>query len=215
MKLKILLVDDHNLFRQGLLTMLSDLNTVEVVAQTSNGRTAITLARKLKPDMVLMDINMPDLNGIDCAQKLREEFPHIKIIILSMYSDRQLVIGALRAGVAGYLLKDCDFEELKRAIQAVNNNETFLSPKVAGTVVKGYMDKLVQLDDSSLGVLTVREREILQLIAEGNSTRQMAEKINLSTKTIEYHRRNIMDKLDIHNTAELTKFAIREKITSL
>lgn len=215
MKTKILLVDDHNILREGLFVMLEALNSIDVVAQASDGRTAISLTRKFNPDIVLMDINMPGLNGIDCAQKLKEEFPNLKIIILSMHSDRQLVIGALRAGISGYLLKDCDFEELKRAIQTVNANETYLSPQITGTVVKGYMDKLIQLDDSSLGILTVREREILQLVAEGNSTRQMAEKINLSTKTIEYHRRNIMEKLDIHNTAELTKFAIREKLTTL
>ena len=132
-----------------------------------------------------------------------------------MYSDRQLVVGALRAGARGYLLKDCDFEELKRAIQTVINDDTFLSPKITDTVVKGYLDKLIQMDDSDLGVLTVREREILQLIAEGHSTQQMADKLHLSAKTIEYHRRNIMDKLDIHNIAELTKFAIREKLTTL
>lgn len=212
---KILIVDDHNIFREGLLTMLGMLDYIEIVGHASNGRSAISLTRKTNPDMVLMDINMPDLNGIDCAQKLMEEFPNLKIIILSMYSDRQLVVGALRAGVRGYLLKDCDFEELKRAIQTVINDDTFLSPKITDTVVKGYLDKLIQMDDSDLGVLTVREREILQLIAEGHRTQQMADKVHLSAKTIEYHRRNIMDKLDIHNIAELTKFAIREKLTTL
>lgn len=215
MTIKILLVDDHKLFREGVRSMLSGQPGLEIVSEAGDGRTALKLVRRHQPDVVLIDIDMPDLNGIDCAHLILEEFPATKVIILSMHSDRQLVIGAVRAGVSGYLLKDCDFEDLTRAIETVTRNQTYLSPKIADTVVRGYMEKLVQLDDSPLGVLTVREREVLQLIAEGKSTKSIAEMLNLSPKTVEYHRRNIMEKLDLHNTAELTRYAIREKLIIL
>ena len=215
MSVKILLADDHQIIREGLRSLIEKQPGMEVVAQVENGRTAIKLTRKIKPDVIVMDINMPDMNGIDATRQIVAEFPGIKIIAFSMHSDHQFVAGALKAGVSGYLLKDSAFEELARAIRTVVANQTYLSPKIAVDVVKDYVEKLVDDRTGAPSILTNREREVIQLYAEGHATKQIAERLYVSIKTVETHRRNIMKKLDIRSIADLTKFAIREGLTSL
>jgi DNA-binding NarL/FixJ family response regulator len=215
MSVKILLADDHQIVREGLRSLIEKQPGMEVVAEVENGRTDIKLTRKIKPDVIVMDINMPDMNGIDATRQIVAEFPGIKIIAFSMHSDHQFVAGALKAGVSGYLLKDSAFEELVRAIRTVVANQTYLSPKIAVDVVKSYVEKLGADRTAAPSILTNREREVIQLYAEGHTTKHIAERLYVSIKTVETHRRNIMKKLDIRSIADLTKFAIREGLTSL
>ncbi len=213
--LKILLVDDHKIMREGLKSLLAKETGMEVIAEAENGRMAVQLVRKLKPDVVVMDINMPDLNGIEATCQIMAESPDTKVIGLSMHSDRRFVSGMLKSGATGYLLKDCAFEELASAIQSVAANQTYLSPRVTGTVVQDYVHHLSAEEKPDAPTLTPREREVLQLIAEGKKTKEIAGLLNVSVKTVETHRRHIMEKLDIRSIAELTKFAIREGMTFL
>ena len=215
MSIRVLLADDHKITRQGLRSLLEKQKDVEVVAEAENGRTAVRLAAELAPDVVIMDITMPDLNGIEAARQILSESPDIKIIALSMHSDTLFVTEMLKSGAAGYLLKDCAFEELARAIKTVVENKTYLSPSISGIVVDDYIHRLSKADFSGSEVLSDREREVLQLMAEGNSTKKIAQKLHISVKTVETHRRQIMNKLDIHTVAELTKYAIRKGLTSL
>ncbi len=213
--LRILLADDHKIIRDGLRSLLNAQNGMEVAAEAENGRAAVKLARKLKPDVIIMDISMPDLNGIEASRQIVEENPGAKIIALSMHVDRRYVVGMFEAGVSGYLLKDCAFEELSTAIHTVMKNQVYLSPKITGTVIKDYVYHLSNDKNSFSVKLSPREREVLQLIAEGINTKTIASRLNLSIKTVETHRRNIMEKLDVHSVAELTKFAIREGLTTV
>ena len=215
MTAKILLTDDHRMMREGLRSLISKQPGLEVVGEADNGRAAIQLARKLKPDLIIMDINMPDLNGIDAATQIIGEFPGIRIIGLSMFSDKRFVNGMLKAGVSGYLLKDCAFEELATAIKSVIAGQIYISPRVAGTIVKDYVERISEQDAASSDHLSTREREVLQLIAEGKKTKDIATKLNISVKTVETHRQQIMRKLNTFSVAELTKIAIREGLTDL
>jgi DNA-binding NarL/FixJ family response regulator len=215
MSVKILLADDHQIMRDGLRSLIEQQHGMEVVAEAENGRAAVKLTRKFRPDVIVMDINMPDLNGIDATRQIVAEFPGTKVIAFSMHTDHQFVVGALKAGVSGYLQKDSAFEELERAIRTVISNQTYLSPKIAGDVVGGYVEKLVADESAAPASLTDREREVAQLYAEGHTTKQIADCLNLSVKTVETHRRHIMEKLNVTSIAELTKFAIREGLTTL
>lgn len=215
MSIRILLADDHKITRQGLRSLLEKQPDMEVVAEAEEGRTAVRLVRELLPDVVIMDVTMPDLNGIEATRQIIGKFGDIKIIALSMHSDTLFVSEMLKSGASGYLLKDCAFEELARAIRTVVANKTYLSPSISGVVVDDYLHRLSKADFSGSEILTNREREVLQLIAEGKSTKQTALKLHISAKTIETHRRQLMNKLDIHTVAELTKYAIRKGLTSL
>jgi len=214
-KIRILLADDHKIMREGLRSLLEKESDLEVVAEAENGRRAVQLTLKFKPHIVIMDISMPDLNGIEATRQIIGELPDVKIICLSMHSDRRFVAGILKAGASGYLLKDCAFEELVYAVRTVVANRTYLSPAIADIVVEDYLRQLSRPDSSVSSVLTPREREVLQLLAEGWSTKQIASHLHVSFKTIETHRRQIMDKLGVHSIAELTKYAVREGLTSL
>ena len=215
MSTRIILAEDHRITREGLLNMLKVRPEMEVIGEAENGREAVRLARELTPDLVIMDVTMPDLNGIDATRIITSDYKSIKVIALSMYSDKQFVQGMIHAGASGYLLKDCAFEELVNAIRAVVDGNTYLSPGIAGVVVQDYLTKLSSNSSSASSVLTIREREVLQLIAEGKSTKVIASQLNLSVKTIETHRRQMMEKLGIFSVAGLTKYAIREGLTSL
>jgi DNA-binding NarL/FixJ family response regulator len=215
MSIKILLVDDHKIILDGLRVLIEKEPGMEVVAEAENGRTALKLTGEFRPNVIVMDINMPDLNGIDATRQIVEEFPGTKVIAFSMYSDRQFVIGMLKAGVTGYLLKDHAFEELVRAIRTVVENKAYICPEIAGTLINDYKKTILREAASALTALTGREREVLQLLAEGRPTRQIADGLNVSVKTVETHRRNIMGKLNIYSVAELTKLAIKEGLTSL
>ena len=215
MSLRILLADDHRIMREGLRSLLEKLPGMEVIAEADNGRTTVQLSRKLKPDVVVMDIAMPDLNGIEATRQIVTETPSVKVTALSMLSDTKFVREMLSAGASGYLLKDSAFEELGNALHTVMKNQTYLSPKIASLVVKDYLGTLLIKDSSVAPVLTNREREIIQLFAEGKTTKEIASCFSLSIKTIETHRKRIMDKLGFSSIAELTKYAIREGLTSL
>ena len=215
MSVKIILADDHRIMREGLRALLEKQSGMEVIAEAEDGRTTVDLAHELKPDVVVIDISMPDLNGIDATRQIISASPHIKVIALSMHSDRKFVREMLAAGASGYLLKDSAFEELGAALAAVINNQTYLSPKIADTVVRDYLGKIDTTESKTSPTLTHREREVLQLLAEGRTTKEIASKLCVSIKTIETHRKQIMEKVGLNSVAELTKYAIREGLTSL
>lgn len=214
MKIRVLIADDHRIFRQGLRSLLESQPDVEVLGEAENGRTLIKMARQLDPDLVILDVAMPEMNGIDAAHKIRELGSGTKILALSMHSDSRFVTQMLKAGADGYLLKDCAFNELTDAMQTVLQNRVYLSPGVTDLVVRAYLESAGE-DGRTSTALTSREREILQLIAEGKNTLEIAGLLNISGKTVDTHRRQIMRKLDLHSVAELTKYAIREGITIL
>jgi DNA-binding NarL/FixJ family response regulator len=211
----ILVVDDHKILRQGLRTLLAREPDMEVVAEAEDGRGAVRLVRELAPQVVIMDVGMPDLNGIEATRQVLQESPETKVIALSMHSDRRFVTNMIKAGASGYLLKDSAFEELATAIRVVMARKTYLSHEIAHVVVKDYVQGGSKNDLSVFSVLSPREREVLQLMAEGKTNRVIAETLNVSLKTVESHRQQIMNKLEIHNIVDLTKYAIREGLASL
>ena len=215
MSIGILLADDHQLFRDGLRSLLENQADLEVVAEAEDGRAAVQQAQELKPDIVVMDVSMPDLNGMEATRQVVRRAPRTKVLALSMHSDRRFVEGMLKAGAHGYLLKDCANEEFIRAIRTVASGQTYLNSAVAGEVVEGYVHKKGPEASAASEILTAREREVLQLVAEGLMTKEIARKLNISVKTADTHRQQIMNKLNIHNVADLTKFAVREGLTSL
>ena len=215
MPYRILLADDHKIIRDGLRSLLEKETDMVVAGEAENGRKALQLTRKLNPDVIIMDVSMPDLNGIDAARQILGEQPGVKVVALSMHSEKQFVEGMLRAGVSGYLLKDTAFEELVKAIRIVCANKKYLSPDITDIVLQDYLHPAAANDDKPDVLLTNREREVLQLIAEGRTTRKTADKLHISIKTVETHRKNIMEKLNLRTVAELTKYAVREGITSL
>jgi two-component system response regulator NreC len=215
MIIKILLADDHKIIREGLRSLLEKQTDMEVVAEAQDGFTTVRLVQKLAPNVVIMDIGMPEMNGIDATRQIIHESPGVKVIALSMHSDRRFVLQMLKAGASGYLLKDSAFEELITAIHTVVMGQPYLSPKVTDVVVKEYLHGLAKHETTVFTALTAREREVLQLLAEGKTTKQIASALTVSVKTIETHRQQLMEKLNIHSIAELTKYAIREGLTSL
>jgi DNA-binding NarL/FixJ family response regulator len=215
MSTKVLIADDHKIVREGLKALIDKQESMQVVAEADNGLEAVRLARKLQPDVVIMDLGMPQMNGIEATREVTAHEPGIKVIALSMHSDKRFVLQMIKAGASGYVLKDSAFEELITAIKTVVSNQSYLSPKITDVVIKDYVQTLSKGDVSAFSVLTAREREVLQLLAEGRSTKEIAASLSVSVKTVETHRQQIMDKLDIHSVAELTKYAIREGLTSL
>ena len=216
---KILLVDDHEITRNGLSALIEKQPEMEVVGEAENGQDAVGLVEDLAPDVVIMDISMPDLNGIDASRQILALSPSTKVIALSMYSDKRYVEGMLSAGVSGYLEKSCAFDELVQAILVVVSGKAYLSPNIADIVMKDYAQKRTGADveDASLPEmrLSSREREVLQLLAEGDSSVQIAAKLYISIKTVSTHRRHIMEKLKLNNLADLIKLALREGLTSI
>jgi two-component system response regulator NreC len=216
MSIRVLIADDHKIMLAGLRSILEKQTDFEVVGEADNGRKAVQMAQEKKPDVVVMDVSMPDLNGIEATKQIIASLPETRVIALSMHSDKRFVMGMLRAGASGYLLKDCASQELANAIVQVARGKKYLSPEITGVVINDFL-----LGGSSEEVaiaasqLSPREREVLQLIAEGWSTKQIASHLYVSIKTIETHRRQIMKKLDLHSIADLTKYAIREGLTSI
>ncbi len=215
MNIKIILADEHKIIREGLRNLIEKQIGFEVIAEAEDGLIAVKEAKKLAPDVVVMDIGMPGLNGIEATRQILADSPQAKIIALSMHSERHFVSEMLKAGASAYLLKDSAFEELVQAIRASRANKIYLSPSIADKVIKDYITHIPGENFSAFSILTKREREILQLIAEGKSTKEIASLLFISIKTIETHRQNIMEKLDLRSVAELTKYAIREGLTSL
>ena len=215
MSMRIILADDHKIIRDGLRSLLEQEEDIEVVAQAKTGHETIELVAKFVPNVVIMDIAMPDMNGIEATRHIINNFENVKIIALSMHSDRKFVIEMLKAGASGYLLKNCAFEELANAIRTVIAGKTYLSPSITDVVVDNYVRGSGDNAPSVFSVLTRREREVLQLLAESKTTKQVAIILHISPKTVETHRLKIMKKLDLNNVAALTKYAIREGLTSL
>jgi two-component system response regulator NreC len=213
--MKIIIADDHKIFRQGLRNLFEQKLGATVIAESGDGLSTVELCNQHHPDIVIMDITMPRLNGIEAARQIKRDIPGIGIIMLSMHSDMRFIIESLRAGASGYLLKESAFEELALAISTVKANRIYLSSEIADTIIKDYLAQRSQSEATAFSILTAREREILQLIAEGKTTKEIAAHHGLSIKTVESHRQQIMDKLNLHSVAQLTKFAIREGITGL
>jgi DNA-binding NarL/FixJ family response regulator len=218
--IRVILADDHALVRAGIKSLISNFSMIEVIAEADNGREAIKLIEEHEPDLVLLDIAMPELNGLEVVARISKELSNVRIIILSMHANEEYVVQALRAGASGYLLKDSAPTELEFAIGAVMRGETYLSPAISKHVVDTYLRRITdtvkekESDPDAFTHLTSRQREILQLIAEGNSTKEIANKLNVSIKTVETHRMQLMDRLGIHDVAGLVRYAIRTGIIS-
>ncbi len=210
---RILIVDDHKIIRDGLRLLVEREPDLCVIGEADNGRDACEMVRSTVPHVLLMDVGMPEMNGMEATRRIHEEFPAIRILALTMHADRQYLQEMLRAGAAGYLLKDCASEELVKAIRIVLDGQTYLSPQVAGTIVDDWVRH--EPGPPMLASLTPREREVLQMIAEGYIARAIGARIGVSTKTVETHRKHIMTKLGARSVAELTRIAIREGVTPL
>lgn len=215
MTVRILLVDDHKILREGLHSMLEKQADIEVVGEAGDGAMAIRLARELKPDVIVMDVEMHGMDGIDATRWISQEIRDAKIVALSMYPKKSFVIEMLKAGAAGYILKEYAFSELVNAINTVMADEIYLCPKVASIVVGSYVRSQLEPGSSSGTLLTSREREVLKLLAEGKPSKEVALLLNVSIKTVDACRRLIMQKLNVRSVAELVKYAIREGLTSL
>lgn len=211
----ILLADDHKIMREGLRALIEKDSHFEIVGQTEDGRTTVKLAQELTPDIIIMDIGMPDLNGIEATRRIKAILPKTRVIGLSMYYDKRFVAEMMEAGASGYLRKDCALDELVTAIQVVTKNETYVSPRIPGLAVRRHGNHLPKITKAGIARLTDRQREVLQSLSEGNGTKQIASALRISIKTVETHVLNIKEKLDIHSTAELTRYAIREGLTFL
>lgn len=218
--LRVMLVDDHNLVRAGFRALLGHISGVEIVAEAENGRSALELACSLKPDVVLMDIALPDINGLEVATQIMAACPGIRVMLLSMYDNEEYVLEALRINAAGYLLKDAGPAELELALSAVANGEAYLSPAISRRVIDGYARRVkftapsTHPEDGTTVTLTGRQSEVLKLIAEGLTTKEIAQRLELSVKTIETHRTQLMKELDIHDIAGLVRYAIRIGLVS-
>jgi DNA-binding NarL/FixJ family response regulator len=215
MSIRIVLCDDHQIIREGLRSLLEKQKDMAVVGEGTNGHDAIRLASESNPNVIVLDVSMPDLNGIGAAQRLHESHPNLKILALSMHSDKHFVTGMLEAGASGYMLKDCAFSELVNAIRTLMGGGLYISPRIAGNVLKEFALRVNPSRKMDRVDLSDREKEILQLIAEGHSTKKISSILHISVKTVETHRQHIMQKIGDHNVASLTKYAIREGLTSL
>ena len=222
--LRVILVDDHNLVRAGFRSLLENIPEVEIVAEADNGYSALELIRAHKPDMVLMDIALPDITGLDVTARVTQEYPSIKVVLLSMYDNEEYVLRAMEIGAAGYLLKDADASEFELAIHAIANGKAYLSPAISSRVIESYQARVstpkqpITLptgpQNHADSPLTTRQREVLRLIAEGFTTKEIAQQLNLSVKTVDAHRTQLMRELDIHDIAGLVRYAIRIGLVS-
>ncbi len=215
MEIRILVADKHRVVREAICSLLRNEFGMDIVGEAEDGRTAVQLARELRPDVIIMETSMPNLNGIEATRQIVHELPDVKVIALSAHSDRRSVCEMLKAGALGYLPKHCAFQELVSAIQNVVANRTYLSSHISRIVIEEYLHHAAEQGQSAYSVLTDREREVLQLIAEGKSTKVIARELYVSPKTIEWHRSQLMKKLSIDSVAELVKYAISEGLTSI
>lgn len=214
-KIKVLIADDHTILRQGIKALLDNQAGIEVIGEAKDGREALTLIERLLPDVILMDIAMPGLNGLEATRRIKKKFPGIKVLVLTMYTNEEYVFQILQAGANGYLVKETAFQDLISAIKAVHRDEAFMSPSISKKVINRYTQRVREANATTGDMLTTREREILQLIAEGSSSKKIAEALFISPKTVETHRTHIMDKLNIHNRTDLIKYAIRTGIVDI
>jgi DNA-binding NarL/FixJ family response regulator len=214
MKLRVLLVDDHQLMREGLRRILENTPGIDVVGEAEDGRAALAAAAEVRPDVVVMDVGMHGLNGIEATQRLRENHPEIKVVALSAHADKRYVRNMVRAGASAYVLKESASDDLLRAVRAAALGEHYLSPRITGCLLESWTAPIPE-SPSAHDVLGSREREVLRLLAEGETSKEIASQLSLSVKTVETHRRNITQKVGLHSIAELTKYAVREGLTSL
>jgi len=214
MKTRILLADDHKILREGLRLLIEKESELELVGEADNGKTAVQMVCDLKPDVVIMDIAMPEINGIEATRQIKAKVPDVKVIALSMYADKRYVLGMLQAGASGYLLKDSAFNEIVTAILSVKSNHIYLSPVITKVAIDDYIKHKAQDEELIDSSLSPREREVLKLLTSGMNTKQIAAELCVSTKTIDTHRQRIMKKLDIHNMVDLTKYTIRMGFSS-
>lgn len=218
MSVKVILADDHQMFREGLRSLIEPQIDIELIAEAEDGRSIIKLLQKLSPDVIIMDVSMPGLNGIEATRQIKATYADVKVIALSMHSNRRYVIEMLKAGASGYLLKDCAVKELCDAIRIVAAGQIYLNPRINTLVVNDYLQYLSDntvAEFANSSVLSAREREVLQLLAEGKRTKEIASILHISIKTVERHRQNIIGKLNLSSIAELTKYAIQEGLTSV
>jgi DNA-binding NarL/FixJ family response regulator len=213
--IRTLLADDHALVRAGIRALLRDIADIAIVAEADNGRDAVRLASELTPDLAILDISMKELNGIEAAAQMKAQSPGTRVLILSMHTTEDFVRRALKAGAAGYIVKDSAPLELTMAIEAVMRDETYLSPRVSKSLLSGIVDGRAAPGGSSLDGLTPRQREVLQLVAEGRSTKEIAYALEVSVKTVETHRAALMERLDIRDTASLVVYAVRNGLVSV
>lgn len=214
--IRIVLAEDHAMMRDGLRSLIRKEKDLRIVGEAKTGTEAVEYAKKLGPHVMILDIGLPDLNGIDATRMILKDYPHIRIIGLSMHADRSLVGEMLKAGACGYVPKDCAVEELIESIHQAMAGNTYLSPEITLGVVDNFVrNPHREGTESAFAVLSNRERQVLQLLAEGNATKEIADKLSVSVRTAETHRRNIMDKLNMRSVAELTKYAIRTGLTTL
>ena len=206
---RIILADDHSLVRAGIRSLLEHIDTVSVIGETGDGRNVLRLVKEHQPDIVLLDIALPSLNGLEVAGRVSRDYPDTRVIMLSMHANEEYVLHALRAGASGYLLKDAATAELEIAIRSVVHGKTYLSPRISKTLIDQYLDNNINRTQSPLERLTARQREILQLVAEGHTTRQIADLLSVSVKTVETHRAQLMDRLEIRDVPGLVRYAIR------
>ena len=209
-KIKVLVADDHTILRQGIKALLDNQEGIEVIGEAKDGREALAIIEETLPDVILMDIAMPGLNGLEATRRIKKKFPRMKVLVLTMYTNEEYIFQILNAGANGYLVKETAFQDLISAIKAVYKNEAFMSPSISKKVINSYIKKAQDDEEQTCEILTTRERESLQLIAEGNSRKKIAELLFISPKTVETHRTHIMDKLNIHNRTGLIKYAIRK-----
>jgi len=216
-KIRVVLADDHTIVRKGIRSLLEEEEGIEVVGEAEDGREVLDIAAATEPDVVLMDVTMPSLNGLEATRRLKKALPQVKVLILTMHATEEYVFETLQAGASGYLLKRTAPTELIAAIRAVYQGESFLSPSISKTVIAEYIRQVNKMDtgDVRYQKLTDREREVLQLIAEGHTNKEIAQILCVSSKTVESHRSSLTNKLDMRSPAELTKYAIRKGLISL
>lgn len=215
MSIRVVVADDHRIVRDGLCALLARESDIELVGQADDGLSAVKLARHLQPDIVVTDVSMPGLNGVEATRRIRTEEPSVRVLCLSVHDDSRMVLAVLDAGASGYVLKDSSFDELALAIRKVTANQVYLSPDLVGIVVGEVRNRHAPKAAAQQAVLTPREREMVQLFSEGHSTQQIAERLHVSVKTVATHRENVLHKLGIHSIAELTRYALREGLSSL
>jgi DNA-binding NarL/FixJ family response regulator len=215
MAIKILTADGHGILRQGISSLIKERADMQVVGEADSGPAAVEMARNLRPDIVVIDVVMSGLNGIEATRQIKNEFPEIKILALTVHMEREIVLDMIKAGASGYMLKDCVFEDLINAIKTLVAGQSYLSPQIASVVLNGIVKDGLKVVDGNRLMFTMRESQILRLLAGGESAKQIAAEIDLSVKTVEAIRRHIMEKIAVDNLADLTKFAIREGLTKV